>query len=280
MSLPPPLRPRDLLSTHGLGPKKSFGQNFLHDLSVLETAVRAIGVKPGQPVLELGAGLGALTHALLSAGAEVIAIERDRDLVPILREHFGGVGTLSIREGDAGALNYRELSEEVGAALHVAGNLPYNLSSRILVNLADAGDYVQRSVVMVQREVAERLVAGPGSRIYGLLSVLVGRAFASRILRVVPPGAFFPAPKVHSALVLLERHPHRLPTEVQARLVRVARAAFSKRRKTIRNALKTGLNIESEALLAALQAANIEAGARAEELSIEDFAHLGEALLG
>ncbi len=273
-----PTDAKALLSRAGLKAKKSWGQNFLKDESVLTRIAAATKVGPGEPILELGAGMGALTHHLLTRGAKVVAVERDREMVPLLRENLAGVGDLTILEANAAELDYAELARQSGGPLTVAGNLPYQISSRIIVSLADAQPHVARAVLMVQREVAERLVAPAGSRTYGLLSVLVQRAFDASIVFEVPPGAFHPPPKVHSAVVTLALKHDRLPAELDAKLVAVARAGFSARRKTLKNSLAGGLGTSSAEADAILTRAGIEPQRRAETLSLLELTRIAEAL--
>lgn len=271
-----PTNPSNLLSRAGLKAKKSWGQNFLKDDTVLESIAAQTKSAPGDRVLELGAGLGALTYHLLKRGARVTAVERDREIVPLLRENLEGVGELTVLEANAAELDYAALANELGGPLTVAGNLPYQLSSRILVSLADAQPHVQRAVILVQREVAERLVAPPGSRTFGLLSVLVQRAFDAMMVRDVPPGAFHPPPKVHSTVVTLILKKERLSAEADEKLVRTARAAFSARRKTLRNSLGQGLGIATAEADAMCTKAGIEGGRRAETLSLAELTALSE----
>ncbi|MEZ0311571.1 MAG: 16S rRNA (adenine(1518)-N(6)/adenine(1519)-N(6))-dimethyltransferase RsmA [Myxococcota bacterium] len=271
-----PTDAKTLLARAGLKAKKSWGQNFLKDESVLTRIAAATKVGPGESILELGAGMGALTQQLLVRGAKVTAVERDREMVPILRENMEGVGDLTILEANAGELDYADLARRNGGPLTVAGNLPYQLSSRILVNLADAQPHVARAVLMVQREVAERLVASPGSRTYGLLSVLVQRAFDANIAFEVPPGAFHPPPKVHSAVVSLTLKRDRLPPDLDAKLVAVTRAGFSARRKTLRNSIAGGLGLSSAEADSLLAKAGIEPTRRAETLALDELRLIAE----
>jgi 16S rRNA (adenine1518-N6/adenine1519-N6)-dimethyltransferase len=271
-----PQSPQSLLRAAGLFAKKSWGQNFLCDQRVL-AAIAEAAVTPDCPVVELGAGLGALTYHLCKRADRVIAIERDRELAPLLRQYLSEATNLEVREADAARLDYDALRKEMQLPLTVVGNLPYQLSSRILVNMADAGA-VDRAVVLVQREVAARLVAAPPGRTYGLLSVLVQRAFAAELVLNVPAGAFHPAPKVQSTVVRLTRHKGEVGTQNDRRLVTAARAAFSARRKTLRNALMGGLKAASEPVVEALEAADLDPKARAETLCLSDFERLGQTL--
>lgn len=278
MDLPAPPDPRALLRAAGLDAKKSWGQNFLHDQRVL-ASIAAATVRPTpHPVVELGAGLGALTYYLVQHHPLVLAVERDREIAPLLRTSLAWSQALQVREADAAHLDYAAIAAELGGPVIVAGNLPYQIGSRILVELADHAPSIIAATVLIQREVAERLTAAPGSRTYGLLSVLVQRSFAARVLRHVPPGAFFPAPKVTSSVVQLERRdPLRTPADDRA-LVVAARAAFSSRRKTLRNALAGGLDAPPAVVEAALRSSAVDPQARAETLDLDAFARLGAAL--
>lgn len=271
---------RAQLRAGGLRPKKSWGQNFCRDGALLRRMAALPQLPPGQGVVELGAGLGALTQALLAQGGPVLAVERDRELIPLLRARFADVPGLTLCEADAVGLDYAALAAAQGGPLTIVGNLPYQLSSRILVTLADAGAAVAQVVVLLQREVGERLAAGPGSRTYGLLSVLVQRRFSVRLVERVRPGAFVPPPRVESVVVHLRARPPVAEGVADAQLVAAARAAFSSRRKTLRNALASGCRIPAAAAAAAIERASLVPGARAETLSLTDFAQLGAALAG
>jgi 16S rRNA (adenine1518-N6/adenine1519-N6)-dimethyltransferase len=250
----------------------------LSDVATLKVIAEATGADPDTPVVELGAGLGALTFHLAQRGGRVVAIERDRELAPLLAATMAWAKRVEIREANAAELDYQVLAGELGGRLVVAGNLPYHLSSRILVELARARPFLQRVVIMVQREVAERVSAAPGSRTYGLLSVLVQRALVPRVIRHVPPGAFFPRPKVHSAVLLLEPTTMSWPKQLDRWFVITARAAFSSRRKMVRNALAGGLEAPVEVVEQALAEARIDPRTRAETLSVCQIAELGRAL--
>ena len=279
-AIPSPPKPQALLAQAGLAAKKSWGQNFLLDQRVLAAIAELAGAAPGRVIVELGAGLGALTYHLLARGAQVTAIERDREIAPLLAGALAWAGVrLEIVEADAASLDYAALAARLGSPLTVTGNLPYQLSSRILVSLAEVGAPVGRAVLLVQREVAERLTAAPGSRIYGLLSVLVQRRFTARLARHVSPAAFLPRPKVDSAVVVLDVHAGpECGREADAALVEVARAAFHSRRKMLRSGLAAALAVTAAALEPAFTEARVSPTARAEELAVDDFTRLGAAL--
>ncbi|MEL6758828.1 MAG: 16S rRNA (adenine(1518)-N(6)/adenine(1519)-N(6))-dimethyltransferase RsmA [Myxococcota bacterium] len=273
----PPLDARSQLGRAGLRPKKSWGQNFLAEGSVHAAIVDALGATPNETVVELGAGLGALTYFLLERGARVIAVERDRELIPLLSENLAAFDRCEVLEADAAKLDYEGLKARVGRPLVVVGNLPYQLSSRILVSIAAAADSVQRVVVLVQREVAERLAATPGGRTRGLLSVLVQRRFDAQLIKVVAPGAFYPRPQVHSAVVRLVRHARTVSPQEDQAVVEVARAAFSSRRKSLRNAMS--LRFGREKTDRWLERTGIDPRRRAETLELDEWSALARACL-
>jgi len=263
-----------------LGAKKSFGQNFLKDQSVLRVIAEAAKLRaPHGVVVEIGAGLGALTYHLLAVGLRVVAIERDRDLVPILRREFEWAGdALDLREMDAAKLKYELLAEELGGPVTMVGNLPYQISSRLLVALAEAGDALHAGVVMVQKEVAERVVASPRTKEFGLLSVLTQYAFHGEFVRMVPPESFVPRPKVTSAVIALNRREPIADKAEVDQAIAAARIAFSTRRKTLRRVLANRFKISSEAAGALVGQSDLSVDARAEELSLEDYVSLGRVL--
>lgn len=265
----PPLR--DVIQRHGLDAKKSLGQNFLLDLNLTGKIARAAGPLEGVTVVEVGPGPGGLTRALLMHGAErVIAIERDARCMAALAEieaHYPG--RLEVIEGDALKIDFATLVPQA-ADLRIAANLPYNVGTELLLRWLTPPvwpPFYSSMTLMFQREVAERIVATPGTEHYGRLSVLAGWRTRARILFDIPPQAFTPPPKVTSSVVRLEPRPDPLPVEL-ARLERVTQAAFGQRRKMLRQSLK---GLGGETLLAA---AGIDPTRRAETLSIEEFVAL------
>jgi 16S rRNA (adenine1518-N6/adenine1519-N6)-dimethyltransferase len=273
--------PRRVLARHGLRPKKSWGQNFLHDRSVLTRIVAAAAAGSDDVVIEIGAGLGTLTAALAAAEPpprQVIAIERDADMLGVLNADFAGEPRVAIRAADAATFDFAGASREVGRRLIVVGNLPYQITSALLLAILAAGaSAVARAVVMVQREFAERVVAPPGDRTYGRLSVTVQQQAEVRLLFAVRPGAFHPAPKVTSAVLRLDPRAAPLaPVRDPALFAAVVKQAFSTRRKMLRRALAPAFG--EPAVTRALADAGIDATLRAERLSVADFARLADAL--
>ena len=271
----PPLR--DIIRRHGLNAKKSLGQNFLLDLNLTARIARAAGPVQDVDVVEVGPGPGGLTRALLAAGARhVIAIERDDRALAALAEIAARYpGRLEIVAADA--LDYDPCPHLGGAPARVVANLPYNIATALLVRWLTCEPWppwYDRLVLMFQREVAERLVASPGSKSYGRLSVLVGWRTEARILFDIAASAFVPPPKVMSSLVQLIPRADPLACDANA-LQRVTQAAFGKRRKMLRQSLKS-LGADVPALLGA---AGIEPTARAEDIPVEGFVALARALI-
>lgn len=265
--------PRRVLARHGLSPKKEFSQNFLVSRSAVVAIVRAVAPAPGETVIELGPGLGTLTHVLLREGARVIAVERDRDMIAVLRAELGGHPRLEIVEGDAAAVDPVALAG--GGRVALAGNLPYAITGAILRNLCARADAMSRAVIMVQREVRDRLLAAPSSADYGALTVFVQARFDVASVVRVPRGAFYPPPNVESAVVRLV--PHAVPRALETDAFRiVVRAAFQARRKTLRNALARPLGAARAER--ALAAAGIDGRRRGETLSVEELASIARAV--
>ena len=218
--------------------RKRFGQNFLRDPGIIQRIIAAIHPRSGEQLLEIGPGQGALTAELLATDARLVAIELDRDLIPLLEQQFGSNPRFQLHQDDALRVDYRRLST-AGSRLRVVGNLPYNISTPLLFHLFTQLDAIADMHFMLQKEVVDRLAAGPGQKNYGRLSVMAQYHCRVESLLPVPPEAFSPAPKVQSAVVRLT--PHASPpwpaTDFQ-QLERVVRSAFSQRRKTLRNTLK------------------------------------------
>ncbi len=260
----------------GLVPKKSFGQNFLTDPNV-SRKIAALAAEGAGTVVEIGAGLGALTEPLVERAEHVVAIERDRDLCPILREAFAAAiseGKLEIVEGDAKAIDFAALFASGPSPYVLAGNLPYQLTGPLLERTTGIAHDIARAVFMVQAEVADRLLASPGSEAYGALSVFASAAFDIARALHVGKGAFHPRPQVDSAVIVLT--PLRPPRAVETDRFRAAvRAAFTQRRKTLRNAwskLAPPDELQSRAA-----AAGIDLSRRGETLSVEEFARFAES---
>jgi 16S rRNA (adenine1518-N6/adenine1519-N6)-dimethyltransferase len=247
--------------------RKRFGQHFLHDRSVLERIVRAVDPQPDDALLEIGPGRGALTEMLVGRSKSLDAVEIDRDLAALLRQRFGSAAGFQLHDSDALKFDLAELSHRRGARLRVIGNLPYNISTPLLFHVAAAHEHIVDLHVMLQKEVIDRIVAAPGSGEYGRLTVMLAPWFEARHLFDVGPGAFTPAPRVWSAVAALKVR--REPAFALPRaFARTVSAAFSHRRKTLRNALRSLLDAQ------AIVAAGIDPGVRPETLSPAQFAAL------
>ena len=252
--------------------KKHLGQNFLHEKGVIAKIVQAIDPKPGDVVVEIGPGQGALTFPLLQRHGALTAIEFDRDLHAPLQAAARAHGTLRLVEGDVLGVDFSALAAELAPAdgrIRLVGNLPYNLSSPILFHALDHAPAIRDMHFMLQKEVVERMAAGPGSKVFGRLSVMLQAYCAVTPLFIVPPGAFKPAPKVDSAVVRLVPKPADKVEVIDHRtFANVVRAAFGQRRKTLRNALN------GVADPARIEAAGLRADARAEQVEVTGFVRL------
>lgn len=255
-------------------PKKRFGQNFLRDQQVVERILEAAELDPADNLLEIGPGLGALTDRLLPSVGKLHVMELDRDLATSLRAR--PENNLQVHMGDALRLDWSELLTEPPYKL--VANLPYNISSQILFKILDNRQLFSHLVLMFQQEVGDRLCAEPGSKQYGILSVLCQNWFDVRRVVRVPPGAFFPPPKVHSVVLRFDALDQpRIAVADEVFFRRVVKGAFGQRRKTLRNSLK-GAGLAFEGLSEAMDGIGIDGGRRAETLNLEEFGALAEML--
>ncbi len=249
-------------------PKKSLGQHFLADRSYIDRIVQAVNPQPGDRLVEIGPGQGAITFPLLKRHGELTAIEFDRDLITPLMEASESIGRLTIIHKDVLAVDFAKLAGDEGK-LRLVGNLPYNLSSPILFHVLEHAEAVSDMVFMLQKEVVDRMAAGPGSKVYGRLSVMLQAYCAVTPLFTVPPGAFRPPPKVDSAVVrMVPRAPGQIGIQDPRRFADIVRAAFGQRRKTLRNALSTVCDG------ALIEAAGLRPDARAEQIDVDGFIRL------
>ena len=277
---------RSRLEAHGIQPRKRFGQNFLVDPRIPELTVDRAAWSAEAPVLEIGPGGGALTEALLRAGHRVEAIEKDRDLVSLLDDRFGAecaAGRFQVREGDALDLPWEFVTpvrDPVGTPRPwIAGNLPYAITTPLLLRAFEHRDRFDGAVFMLQREYGERLLATPGSKTYGSITVWTRAHAEVRSLLKVSRSAFWPRPGVESVVIEL-RFVDPPPYSGDRRaLERVVRAGFGQRRKTLANALAAGLGREKPEIIAAIRRAEIEPEVRAETLGLAEFGRIVEALV-
>lgn len=267
-----PTELRALLGRHGLRPSRALGQNFLVDANTAGRIVRLAGVGPGDHVVEVGPGVGSLTCALHDAGAQVVAVELDRHLLPALAEVLGD-RPVRVVAADALEVDWPGLCTGP-ARWSMVSNLPYNVAVPVVVRVLETAPMIERLLVMVQREVGERLAARPGDDQYGAVSVKVAYHADAAVVGVVLPSVFLPRPRVESALVRLVRRPCPVSVRDPERMFALVRAGFGTRRKTLRNALTPVLGRDSARVL---EATGIDPGARAETLGLADWARLAEA---
>lgn len=283
------------LKEHGISAKKKYGQNFLIDKRVLDRIIEGAGISGEDTVLEIGPGIGTLTQALCLRAGKVIAVEIDKDMIPLLQENLSGLDNYEIINEDILKLDLKEMfgassslreetdfkNGESTGGLKVVANLPYYITTPIIIELLESGAGFDSITVMVQKEVAERMQAGPGGKDYGALTLLVRHYSEAEVIANVPPNSFIPRPGVDSAVIKLSllKKP-RVETEDPGRLFAIIRAAFSQRRKTLSNALKNdaALKIPREKTEEALETMGLKTDIRGERLSLEEFAELSRLI--
>ena len=264
----------ELLEGHGLSPRRAFGQNFVADPNTVRRIARLAGVGPGDHVVEIGAGLGSLTLALAETGAHVTAIEVDHGVAPVLRDVVAQseyADRVHVIEADAREVDWNAL-EPHDAHLTVVANLPYNVATPLVADLLDEVPRIRRFVVMVQKEVAQRLAAAPGSSDYGAISVKVSYWATARLLGDVPPTVFVPRPKVTSAIIEITRRDEPAVNVDRSTLFTLVRTAFGQRRKMLRRSLNGVVSDEE------FTSAEIDPTRRPEELSVHDWGRLTDAV--
>lgn len=250
-------------------PRKRFGQHFLHDPHAVERIIQAFDPRPGQRVVEIGPGRGVLTRPLLKMLGKLDVVELDRDLVAALPARCDHHPGLHVHACDALQFDFRSL----GDSLRIIGNLPYNISTPLIFRLLDQADVIHDMLFMLQKEVVDRIVAAPGSKTFGRLSVMVQFLCEAEPLFRLKPGAFEPPPRVESAMVrLLPRQQPLFPVDDMKSLAQIVTHAFGQRRKTLRNALQAVLSPDQ------ISAAGVEPGLRAEQLDLAQFASLANRL--
>ena len=275
--------PRKLLAAHNIRPKKQLGQNFIIDPAFTEMIVQRAGILPEDIILEIGAGLGALTIPLARRAKKVFAVEKDRQIIPILNMEVlvSGLTNISIIEKDILSVDIKALVEDMGGKIVVMGNLPYIISSQILVQLIRSREGISRAVLMFQKELAQRITAETGCKDYGRLTVML--RYCSDIKKLVDAKAslFFPKPKVDSSILELKfkkEIDHKAADEPF--LFKVIKAGFGNRRKTLKNALAASeLNIDPNTATVVLEKSGIDPIRRAETLTVEEFVKLSNNLL-
>jgi len=274
--------PKTLLIFHNIRPKKQLGQHFLANQNTAEMIVNRSGILPEDVVLEIGAGLGALTIPLARIAREVFAVEKDRNIIDILKTEIlaSNLSNVVVMEQNILKINIKSLAEDIGQKLVVMGNLPYNISSQILVQLIKSRSALSRAVFMIQKELSQRITAQPGCKDYGRLSVMLGYCANINKIADVKSSVFFPKPKVDSEVLEL-RFKKRLeyPANDEIYFFSVIKAAFGNRRKILKNALATSaLNIDANTAQNILEKSGIDPVRRAETLTIEEFVKLSNNL--
>lgn len=281
MRLTSPSQIRLLLLQFGLVPDKRKGQHFLGDYNILEKILQAADLSPNEGAMEIGSGIGTLTRALAERARQVLTFEVDAKLVPIVQRNLQGFDNVRLVHGDFLRQNLPELIRETFGELpfKVVANIPYGITSPILDRLFGVASGWTRAVLMIQREVAERLIAEPGTPEYSAISVFAQYHSRVEIVQRVSRTVFYPPPEVDSAIVRFTPLPERLPPDEEKRLFRVVRAAFGQRRKTLLNALSGGLGLPRERVESALRETGIDPQRRGETLSLEEFIALSRLLL-
>ncbi len=272
----------NLLKKHNIRPNKHYGQSFLIDDQMFRKIVAAGRVQPGDTVVEIGAGLGVMTAMLSETAVKVIAVEVDPNLMDVLRENLLGKDNIEIVHRDILHVDFSEITQAIpGRKITVMGNIPYNITSEILFHLLEHRESIQTAVLLMQQEVAERLTAEPGTKAYGIPSVILSMYSDLETLFSVSNRCFYPVPAVQSAVVRLEfRTEPRHPLRDEAFFRQLVRASFAHRRKTLLNNLKTFRKIEKspDEIIAILSDLNIDGSRRAETLTLAEFAALANAL--
>ena len=267
---------RHILRAFNLHASKRLGQNFLIDEGIVQGIVEAADIQPGDRVLEIGPGIGTLTQGLAEAGAEVTAVELDKKLPAVLAKTLEGYEHVRVVQGDILKVDIPELMGS--GSFKVAANLPYYITTPILMALLEQRLPITRIVTMVQKEVAERMVAVPGNKTYGALSVAVQYYTEPEIVLDVPPRSFLPAPEVDSVVIACTiRQEPAVKVQDEKAFFKVVRAAFGQRRKTLHNALKS-MGLDKEQVRAALESASVDGTRRGETLSLPEFAAIADAL--
>ena len=263
--------------------QKKFGQNFLIDTHVLEKIISSAGVTKEDCVLEIGPGIGTMTQYLAENARQVVAVEIDKNLIPILGETLAGYDNVTVINEDILKVDIKEIAEKHndGRPIKVVANLPYYITTPIIMGLFESGVPIDNITVMVQKEVADRMQEGPGSKDYGALSLAVQYYAEPEIVAIVPPNCFIPRPNVGSAVIRLTRHKE-MPVTVKdaEHMFRIIRASFNQRRKTLQNGLNNSPEIpySKEKILAAIEQMGLPATVRGEALSLEQFAQLSDIL--
>lgn len=259
-------------------PKKRLGQNFLVQPAVARRIVEQLPLAPGDSVVELGPGAGALTRELLLRGARILAVELDSEAVSLLEKEFQGCERLEILHGDMLELDYARLRAEMGCQLRIVGNLPYNISTQLLIRLIRCHSSISWAALMFQKEVAQRICAHPGTKQYGTLSVMAQYCANIKRLIDVSPGSFLPKPKVYSSVIFMRFKSPAIQADDFDFFASLVRTSFQQRRKKIVNALRNFRQFTTEEIQYALSQSHIDTTYRAEQVPVESFVILSNIL--
>lgn len=273
--------PRKILGRHDLRPLKRYGQSFLVDRNIMARIVDSAGIRPDDHVIEIGAGVGILTGMLADRAGSVTALEVDRRMIAVLEEEMAGRTNVTILNRDVLSYDFSSAVTMPGSKIQVVGNVPYNISSPILLRLIRYRKHLSTATIMLQKELAERILALPGTSDYGSLSVLTAVYMIPSRVIAVSPSCFFPPPKVSSLVIRLETRNKPLVTVNDPdHFESVVRASFAKRRKTLMNSLKDNpfVAFDQERALRALEESGIDPHRRGETLTPEEFARLADSL--
>ena len=284
MDLGNPKNTIEVIQKYNFAFQKKFGQNFLIDTHVLDKIISAAGMTKEDTVLEVGPGIGTMTQRLSQAAGQVIAVEIDTNLIPILKDTLQDCENVTVINEDILKIDIKKLAEEKGGGrpVKVVANLPYYITTPIIMGLFESGAPIDNITVMVQKEVADRMQVGPGSKDYGALSLAVQYYAEPYIVANVPPNCFIPRPNVGSAVIRLTRYAQP-PVQVddEKKMFRLVRASFNQRRKTLVNGLNNSPEVHAtrEAVLAALEQMGLSPTVRGEVLTLEQFAQLSNLLV-
>ncbi|MFA5523191.1 MAG: 16S rRNA (adenine(1518)-N(6)/adenine(1519)-N(6))-dimethyltransferase RsmA [Tissierellales bacterium] len=272
---------KGIIDKHGFRFSKSLGQNFLIDGNIIDRIVEGANIKDEDGIIEIGPGIGTLTQKLCESAEKVVAIELDNNLLPILEETLGDYSNLEVVHGDVLKVDINKIIEEKleGRKVKVVANLPYYITTPIIMKLLEENLKIDKIVVMVQKEVALRMKATPGNKDYGALSIAVQYYSKPEIIVDVPKNVFMPRPNVDSAVIMLSVYPEPIIRVKDEKLFfRVVKAAFGKRRKTLLNALDSGIELKKEEIGLILEKSGIDPIRRGETLSITEFARIADEI--
>lgn len=273
----------EVLQKYNFNFQKKFGQNFLINTGILEDIIEAAEITKDDFVLEIGPGIGTMTQYLCESAREVVAVEIDKNLIPILEDTLSAYDNVEVLNDDILKVDIKTLAEErnAGKPIKVVANLPYYITTPIIMGLFESHVPIDSITIMVQKEVADRMQEGPGSKEYGALSLAVQYYAHPEIVVNVPPSCFMPQPKVGSAVIRLTRHPQPpVDVENESLMFQIIRASFNQRRKTLANGLNNfpGLNLSKETIQKCIEELGVPVTVRGEALSLEQFARLSNII--